>query len=63
MGLINQKNGLFHDTLRSLGISDLQAKYRFQIRPLYFYNLLNDMIIIVVNKFMESMMFYDLSFA
>jgi endonuclease G len=31
-GLINQKNGLFHDTPGALGISDLQPKYRFQIR-------------------------------
>jgi hypothetical protein len=29
-GLINQKNGLFHDTPVALGISDVQTKYRFQ---------------------------------
>jgi hypothetical protein len=32
MGLINQKNGLFHDTPGALGISGLQPEYRFQIR-------------------------------
>ena len=31
-GLINQKNGLFHDTPGALGISGLQPEYRFQIR-------------------------------
>ena len=29
-GLINQKNGLFHDTPGALGISGVQTKYRFQ---------------------------------
>ena len=31
-GLINQKNGLYRDTLGALGVSGLQPKYRFQIR-------------------------------
>jgi hypothetical protein len=31
MGLFYQKNGLFHDTHESLGISDLQPKYLFQL--------------------------------
>ena len=30
LGLINQKNGLFHGTPGTLGISGVQTKYRFQ---------------------------------